>query len=159
GAARLASMVGLLGVLTLMTPAAWAAEPLSVILDQAMVSRVPDGVATVVVGNPLIADVSLQAGGILVITGKGYGSTNLVALDRAGKVLMDEQVLVRGPRNDILVMYRGVDRETYSCTPNCERSMVPGDADKAFGPALAQTKARDDAARSIASPPSPVEDE
>ena len=34
------------------------------------------------VGNPLIADATVQPGGILVITGKGYGATNLVALDR-----------------------------------------------------------------------------
>ena len=46
--------------------------------------RLPTGVATIVIGNPLIADASLQPGGLLVITGKGYGSTNLLALDRSG---------------------------------------------------------------------------
>ena len=38
--------------------------------------KLPDKVATIVIGNPLIADAALQAGGMLVITGKGYGSTN-----------------------------------------------------------------------------------
>ena len=35
--------------------------------------KLPTRVATIVIGNPLIADAALQAGGILVITGKGYG--------------------------------------------------------------------------------------
>jgi hypothetical protein len=40
-----------------------------------------------VVGNPLIADASVQAGG-LCVTGKGYGVTNVLALD-AGNLLME----------------------------------------------------------------------
>ena len=60
--------------------------------------KLPDRVATIVIGNPLIADATLQSGGILVLTGKGYGSTNLLALDRAGKVVMDKTVRVTGPR-------------------------------------------------------------
>ena len=39
--------------------------------------KLPDKVATIVIGNPLIADAALQAGGLLVITGKGYGTTNM----------------------------------------------------------------------------------
>jgi Flp pilus assembly secretin CpaC len=53
-----------------------AAADLAVIMDEAKLIRLPDKVATIVIGNPMIADVSLQPGGIMVITGKGYGSTN-----------------------------------------------------------------------------------
>ena len=60
--------------------------------------KLPDRVATIVIGNPLIADATLQSGGILVITGKGYGSTNLLALDRDGRVVMDKTVQVLGAR-------------------------------------------------------------
>ena len=58
--------------------------------------KLPDKVATIVIGNPLIADASLQTGGQMVITGKGYGMTNIIALDRAGHVLMDRSVEVQG---------------------------------------------------------------
>src|SRR5215213_6144605 len=75
-----------------------AAETVNVFVDQATVTRLPEKVATLVVGNPLIADVSLQSGGLLVVTGKGYGSTNVVALDRAGNILMEKAVQVSGPR-------------------------------------------------------------
>ena len=60
--------------LAVMPPvAAFAADTLDVILDQAQILRLPDRVGTIVVGNPLIADVTVQAGGLMVVTGKGYG--------------------------------------------------------------------------------------
>ena len=52
---------------------------------------------TLVIGNPMIADVSMQSGGLMVVTGKGYGVTNLIALDRNGATLMEKQVSVKGP--------------------------------------------------------------
>ena len=74
--------------------------------------KLPDRVATIVIGNPLIADATLQSGGILVVTGKGYGATNLLALDRAGRVVMDKTVQVLGPAGgDLVVVYKGVERE------------------------------------------------
>ena len=105
------------------------ADNVNVTLDQAQIMKLPDRVATIVIGNPLIADASLQSGGILVITGKGYGSTNLLALDRAGKVVMDKTIQVIRPEQPaiVVVVYKGVDRETYSCTPDCAPRITLGD--------------------------------
>ena len=119
------------------------AETINVSLDQANVTRLPNGVATIVIGNPLIADASLQSGGILIITGKGYGSTNLVALDRNGRVLLDKSVQVSGPsRDDVVVVYKGIDRETYSCAPECAPRITLGDTPAYFGAVLGQTGTR-----------------
>jgi Flp pilus assembly secretin CpaC len=107
-----------------------AADTLTVVLDQAQIVKLPDRVGTIVVGNPLIADVSLQPGGTLVVSGKGYGVTNIIALDRAGAAVMSTTVQVVGPR-DIVVVYRGVDRESYSCAPRCERRLTLGDVPRA----------------------------
>ena len=76
-----------------LVPAAFpspAAESIAVAVDQAKLIRLPERVATIVVGNPLIADVSLQPGGMMVVTGKGYGATNVMALDQRGDVLIDQ---------------------------------------------------------------------
>lgn len=70
------------------------AEAIAVNVDQAKLVRLPGKVATIVVGNPLIADVTLQPGGMIVVTGKGYGATNFVALDRGGEILVDRQIQV-----------------------------------------------------------------
>ena len=85
------------------------AADIRVILDEAQLLKLPERVATIVVGNPLIADVTLQAGGVLVLTGKGYGVTNLIVLDRDAKVLLKKTVLVVGPREAAVTVYRGVE--------------------------------------------------
>jgi hypothetical protein len=117
------------------------AEPIFVQLDQAKLMQVPERAATVVVGNPLIADLSIQPGGLAVITGKGYGETNFIVLDRAGVVLLEKTVQVQVPK-DIVVVYRNVDRETYSCTPDCSRRMTLGDSFDYFDKTLAQIASR-----------------
>ena len=84
--------------------------------------KLPDKVATIVIGNPLIADASLQAGGILVVTGKGYGSTNLMALDRTGRVIMEKTVQVLGPTAPTWSSStRASSAKSYSCAPECDR--------------------------------------
>ncbi|HEY2758439.1 MAG TPA: pilus assembly protein N-terminal domain-containing protein [Pseudolabrys sp.] len=124
------------------------AETVTVSLDQALVMKLPDKVATVVIGNPLIADASLQSGGMLVVTGKGYGGTNLVALDRDGRVLMDKYVQVLGPSGDnLVVVYKGIERESYSCAPECERRIRLGDSTPYFTSTLTQTTQRNGGAQ------------
>src|SRR5262249_34264522 len=104
-----------LGSAGLAASGARAAE-IEVSIDQARLVKLPERVATLVIGNPLIADVTLQPGGLMVITGKGYGTTNIMALDRAGAVLMERLINVNGPHDEVMVVYRGIARETYSCT-------------------------------------------
>jgi len=119
-----------------------AMDVVAVQLDQARITRLPDKVATLVVGNPLIADVSLQAGGLLVLTGKGYGVTNLVALDRVGTVLSEFLIQVEAATDTIVVVYRGAARESYSCTPECAPRISLGDTQPYFNAAITQTVTR-----------------
>ena len=77
----------------------------------------------------MIADVTLQAGGIIVVTGKGYGATNFIAMDRKGEVLMDRVIQVEGPTDQLVTVYRGIERESYSCMPICQRRVTLGDGD------------------------------
>jgi len=118
-------------------------DSVTVNVDQAQVMKLPERVATIVIGNPLIADAALQSGGILVITGKGYGSTNLVALDRSGRVVLNKTVNVLGASSgDLVVVYKGVERETYSCAPECEHRITLGDSQGYFNNTISQTGSR-----------------
>jgi hypothetical protein len=137
---------------TLGAPAAQA-DTVTVSVDSAQVLKLPDRVSTVVIGNPLIADAALQSGGILIITGKGYGSTNLLALDRSGRVLMDKTVQVLGAAgSDLVVVYKGVERESYSCNPDCEHRITLGDSQGYFNTVLSQGGARTGQAQTAAPP-------
>jgi Flp pilus assembly secretin CpaC len=117
---------------------AQSADTITVVLDQATITRLPDRVATLVIGNPLVADASIQPGGMMILTGKGYGTTNLVALDRDGAILMNRSILVTSPQDHVVVVYRGVTRESYSCAPNCERRITLGDTPEYFEATLNQ---------------------
>jgi putative type II/III system pilus formation protein len=122
---------------------ALALETVVVNLDQAKMIRLPERTATIVIGNPLIADASLQAGGMVVLTGKGYGTTSFVALDRSGTVLIERNLLVEGPPlQEVVIVYRGVERETWSCTPKCEPRITPGDTPVFFNTVINQTVTR-----------------
>ncbi len=126
----------------LLWPAVCLATPdpdrIAVYVDQAKLVKLPAKVSTIVVGNPLIADVTLQSGGIVVVTGKGYGATNFIAMDRNGEVLVDRQIQVEGPTDQLVTVYRGVERESYSCMPICQRRVTLGDGENYFRAAIDQ---------------------
>jgi hypothetical protein len=128
--------------MAIIAPRPAPAADVSVILDQAKLIKLPEKVATIVIGNPLIADATLQPGGLMVLTGKGYGTTNLIVLDRAGAVLLEKSIEVQGPREHLVVLYRGIDRETYSCTPSCERRITLGDSNAFFNLTITQSATR-----------------
>ena len=119
-----------------------ADETIAVRLDQARIMKLPERAATVVIGDPLIADLSLQPGGIAIITGKGYGATNIVVMDHSGAVLSEKIVEVKGPPDRIVVVYRGAARNTYSCTPECAPRITLGDDSDYFDKTLAQAGSR-----------------
>lgn len=129
-----------------------AADNISVMLDRAQVVRLPDRVATLVIGNPSVADGTLQAGGLLVVTGKGFGSTNVIALDARGEVLAEHMVTVGAPSDRTLTVWRGADRETWSCAPRCERSVMLGDGAEFFDSVIGQAASRNGHAGGAAPP-------
>jgi Flp pilus assembly secretin CpaC len=123
-------------------------ETLAIVLDQSRIVKVPERTATIVVGNPLIADASVQPGGLMVLTGKGFGRTSLIALDGSGNKLLETNLLVRGPA-DTVTVYRGIQRETYSCEPECEPRNTPGDSQLFFTQSLNRIVTRNNQARAV----------
>ena len=142
GGSNAARALLLLVASAVMPQSAFAAEQLGIELDQATIMKLPEKVSTIVIGNPLIADVAVQSGGLVVVTGKGYGTTNLIVLDRTGGVLMERSVVVRAASQNTVAVFRGVERETYSCTPLCERRITLGDSGAYFSAVLGQTDIR-----------------
>ena len=144
-----------LAVGILLCPAAAIAQPtadaVAVNVDQAKLVKLPARVATIVVGNPLIADVTLQTGGVVVVTGKGYGATNFIAMDRNGEVLVDRVIQVEGPTDQLITVYRGIDRESYSCMPICQRRVTLGDSEGYFKSTMDQAGSLNSQASSSAS--------
>ncbi len=113
---------------------------LVVTIDQARVAKVPPTTETLIVGNAAIADLTLvKQGAAIVVTGKGFGETNFIALDGAGAPLAQSIIRVVSGKNALLVQ-RGLDRQSYSCTPQCLPTAKLGDDIKYFGDVSGQVK-------------------
>jgi hypothetical protein len=135
------------------SPAGAEADVIAVTLDQAKIARLPRGAATLIVGNPMIADVTmLKNNNTMVITGKGFGQTNLIAIDAAGSLIEEEQIRVL-PSKTVLVLQKGDSRVSYACNPDCMPTVQLGDDDKTFMEAGTQISARNGYAAGGAGPP------
>jgi hypothetical protein len=136
-------------------PASPAPDVLEVVMDRALIAKVPEGVATLVIGNPIVADVTMLKGsGVMVVTGKGFGETNLLALDNQGNVLQEKTVRVT-PNTSVVVVQRGTMRESLSCNPNCMPSVQIGDDAKAFDSSTNQISLHNNLASGSAQAPTP----
>ena len=117
-------VISLLGCILCNVIAAQAQDdkPMSIELrlDHAQLLQLPTGTATVVLGNPKIADITPQRTGYYVLTGKTFGSTNLIAQSSDGQVL-SSMVLRVLPNLDQsqMVVQRGMNQETLHCIPRC----------------------------------------
>ncbi|MGB3897894.1 MAG: pilus assembly protein N-terminal domain-containing protein [Mesorhizobium sp.] len=99
---------------------AQAEAGIEVTMNQAKIVKLARPADTIVVGNPAIADASVQDASTVVLTGKGFGVTNLVILDSDGSPIIDEQVTVIRQTASSVRIYRRADVQTMSCTPYCE---------------------------------------
>lgn len=95
---------------------------IEVVMNQARIVKLSRPADTIVIGNSEIADASVQDATTVILTGKGFGVTNLVILDSDGAPIMDEQVTVARQTASTVRIYRRSDVQTMSCTPYCESS-------------------------------------
>jgi Pilus formation protein N terminal region len=108
-----------------------AGTPLTVELDQSQLITINADPGSVVVGNPSIADASIN-GRQIFIHGHTFGQTNVMVFDNNGNKLMDYELTVTHNTSNQVTMFMGnvnyaTQRYSYSCAPNCEVNMIPGD--------------------------------
>lgn len=101
---------------------ALAGAGIEVVMNQAKIVKLVRPADTIVVGNPEIADATVQDATTIVLTGRGFGVTNLVILDSDGSPIVDEQVVVSRSSPSSVRVYRRASVQTLSCTPYCESS-------------------------------------
>jgi Flp pilus assembly secretin CpaC len=91
-----------------------------ILMNEAKIVKLARPADTIVIGNPEIADASVQDATTIVLTGKGFGVTNLVVMDDTGTPIVDEQVFVSRQDSKSVRIYRRSEVQTLSCTPFCE---------------------------------------
>lgn len=104
-----------------------AARDIRVSLDQAFPIRLSEAAEGVAIGNPSIAGVTVQNDMFLFVTGRAYGSTNLVVVGQGGRVLYSGRVVVTADETDVVMVTRGVETARLECTPQCRPRPDIGD--------------------------------
>ena len=117
-------------------------ETIVVTLDKATILRLPQNATTVIIGNPSVADVTMiKKSNQMVLTGKGFGQTNMIALDSEGKSVGESNIRVVENKNNVVVQ-RGMERESWNCTPRCNPTVSLGDAPRFMTEGIGQVQAR-----------------
>jgi Flp pilus assembly secretin CpaC len=139
-------------ILAAATPAFAADGSVALGLDEVHAITFKTPVSTVYVGNPTIADVTMLDARHAFVQGKGYGRTNIVALNRNNVQVFNAHVTVVGaPDSGTVTLNRGAQRITLTCAGGrCEPTPTLGDDQKAFDAANTQTTTHQSAARSLA---------
>lgn len=101
--------------------------PINVNVNMARILRINAAAATVIVGNPGIADVTIQDPQTLILTGKSYGQTNLIVLDSAGNPIADTLIEVVQMTAGLTTVYQGQNRTSLACAPVCQGLVMMGD--------------------------------
>jgi Flp pilus assembly secretin CpaC len=118
---------GLIALLASVTVPAFAGEPLTIQSDSSRLLTVASTPGTVVIGNPAIADVTMN-GKQIFIHGRAFGETNLLIMDTAGNQIVNFDITVADSAANTVTLFRGTSRYSYSCAPNCGSVMMVGDA-------------------------------
>jgi Flp pilus assembly secretin CpaC len=121
----------LFGTMALNAIQAQAGE-LIVKYDQSQLLRLPRPVSEIIIGNPTIADITVQGKRLLVVTGKSFGHTNIILLDSEQNVIQESRVVVVRDQSQVVNLRRGTGRESYNCSPRCNPTVTIGDEVKYF---------------------------
>ncbi|KZL15677.1 pilus assembly protein N-terminal domain-containing protein [Pseudovibrio sp. Ad26] len=130
------SKIASVAISTAMTAGIAATSPapayadVEVVADQAKVFRLEEPAETIILGNPSIADVTVHDRLTIVITGKSYGTTNLVVLNDASEPVVEELITVTAEMAGYVAVHRNNSRFTYSCNPDCQEVLRLGDNKK-----------------------------
>lgn len=114
------------------------ANDIRVALDQAVPIRLAQPAQGVAIGNPSIAGVSVQNDRFLFVTGRSYGTTNLVVVGEEGRVLYSGRVTVMPDETNVVMVTRGAQTARLECTPLCRARPDIGDNPTAYNAASEQ---------------------
>lgn len=103
--------------------AAQSASPMNVGIDRSQRISLRGSVSSVIVNNPAIADVTVVDANTLIIQGKGYGQTEVMAVDAIGRTLFQNQIVVSGGQGGSLRVWRGGHATEMACASTCSPSL------------------------------------
>ncbi len=114
--------------------AAAQAQTLVAPIDQSITLSFPAAARDVVIGNPLVVDITMLNSRSAVLMGKSYGVTSLQVFDADGRSIFARQVVVSSADENRVSYFRGGAVTNYACAPRCERTPMPGETQTMIEP-------------------------
>ncbi|MEL6366291.1 MAG: pilus assembly protein N-terminal domain-containing protein [Pseudomonadota bacterium] len=118
------------------------AQSVTITLDEAKILHFNEPASSIIVGNPAVADITVQDDRNALLFGKAPGVTNILILDTDGKEVQNIRVQVSGPTVGLVVVQRGLLASTYTCTTRCVPTPQIGDNPESFQQATQQIATR-----------------
>lgn len=117
----------LLALASLFLAGAAQAQQLSVEASKTVPVRLSGSAASIVVGNKNIADVAVHDDRLIFVTGKSYGTTNLLVFNKAGQEVYNTEIVVTANSTSLVTVNRAGQNQTYDCAPVCRSALTLGD--------------------------------
>ncbi|WP_169569734.1 pilus assembly protein N-terminal domain-containing protein [Sneathiella limimaris] len=99
-------------------------DPIELTLNSGKLIQLDNGAASVFVGNPELADVQVQSPKIIYIFAKKPGKTNLFALNKQGKVLLNSPVQISHDLASLETALREVDPRGFIKAASVQDGLV-----------------------------------
>lgn len=102
--------------------------------------RLTKPAASVVIGNQNVADVAVADPQLIFLTGKSFGTTNLLVMDDANNIIFSADVVVTTNSANLVTINRAGQAFTYDCAGECRDAPMIGDNEEHFARALSQAQ-------------------
>lgn len=102
--------------------AAAQSRSLDVEIDRVQRVQLRGAASSVIVANPQVADVTVVDASTLFVTGRGFGSTELVVVDAIGRTLFQTVINVTAPAEGHVRVWRGGQSVDMACGASCAPS-------------------------------------
>ena len=132
--------LGIAAAACLVCAAPAAAQRYTVESGTTQAVRINQPAASVVIGNRNVADVAVADPRLILLTGKGFGTTNLIVFDADNKILISADVVVTANTANLVTVNRGGAQYTYDCADECRDSPMIGDEQSHFSKSLSQAE-------------------
>lgn len=114
------------------------AQQLSIEASKTVPLRLSGSASSIVVGNKNIADVAVHDERLIFVTGKSYGTTNLMVFNKAGEEIYSADVVVTANSSNLVTINRAGQNQTYDCAPVCRAALTLGDEPGYFSSLIQQ---------------------
>ena len=128
---KMLALSAILAATTALSAAAQVGQ-LSIETSKTTPVRLNGSASSIVIGNKNVADVAVHSDRLIFVTGKSFGTTNLMVFDSAGREIYNTEVMVTANSTNLVTVNRAGQNFTYDCAPVCRAALSLGDEAQHF---------------------------